>query len=120
MNKTNLMVGTSMVIILSVPFMMGMAMVGVKQFSRTINEETLAKIQTCQTTEKEIVKLFRKPTEDYTAKQGDYTVYTYYGFVGRGGTDKQKLEVLLNDQNVVTNFRLNYEGDEPMQDTCIG
>ena len=107
------------IVLLTMPFLMGMAMIGVKQLSRNnINEETLSTINLCQTTEKDIVELFRKPTEDFIAHQGEYMIYTYKGFSGRAGMKTQVVEFLLNSQNVVVNFKLNDEGGEPMADKC--
>ena len=106
-------------VVFIVMFTQGMALVGVKQLSRNnLNEETIATIKLCETTKEEIVDLFREPTDDFQRKQGEYTIYIYKGFSGRGGLKTQMLEVMLNSGDIVVDKRFNHEGDELMIDAC--
>jgi hypothetical protein len=101
-------------------FFQGMAVVGVKQLSRNnLNEETVETIKVCEDTEAEIVKMFRKPTEDFMRTQGEYTIYIYKGFSGRGGLEKQTLEIMLNTSGIVVDKRFNQESEDLMIDRCV-
>src|SRR3989339_1008187 len=104
-------------VVLIVMFSQGMALIGIKQFSRNnLNEKTVATIKLCETTKQEIVDLFRKPTDDFQRTQDEYLIYIYKGFSGRGGVETQMLEIMLNTDGIVVDKRFNHKGDELMVD----
>lgn len=101
-------------------FLQGCALVGVKQLSRNnLNQETIdANIIPCQTTEAQVIALYRKPTDDFTRVQGDYRIYIYKGFDGRANIETNTLEVMLNSDDVVVDMRFNGQDSEFMLDRC--
>jgi len=98
---------------------MGMSLLGVKAISRDINEEVYQSIKVCEMTDAEVVKMLRKPTDDFKRTQGKYTVYIYKGYTGYGGFDKQTLEIMLNEEGIVVDKRLNGEEGSLMTDRCL-
>jgi hypothetical protein len=98
----------------------GCTAVTLKQLSRNnLNQETVDQIKLCETTSEEIISMFRKPTEDYTRQQDEYTIFTYKGFGGRFEVDRQTLEVMLNSDDIVVDVRLNEEDAGSMTDQCL-
>jgi len=99
----------------------GCTAVAIKSLSRSnLNEETVKQIKPCVTTRDEIIEMFRKPTEDFMKKQGEYDIYIYKGFAGRTKFDTQILEVMINPQDIVVDYRLNFDRpDMPLIDQCI-
>ena len=84
----------------------GCTAVALKSLARSnLNEETLAQIEPCVTTRDQIVKLFRAPTDDFMKKQGENDVYIYKGFASRTDFDTQVLEIMINPEDIVVDYR---------------